>query len=194
MATADTGFTHDADAPLVARLKNGDEGAFERLIERYQRPVYQFSYRYLRNEADAEEVAQEVFVRVFRHIRRFEPRAKFSTWLYTIARNLCLNALRSRRGYEISLDDDEDGRQRDLPSPWKDPLERRQSRELGEAIAEAVAALPVNLREAVVLCKYQGMKYTDAADILGCTEGAVKLRIHRAKALLAESLEDFLDE
>jgi RNA polymerase sigma-70 factor (ECF subfamily) len=103
-----------------------------------------------------------------------------------------LNYLRSRRGVQVSLDDEEAG-YGNLPSSWGNPEKHRENRELGAAIAGAVSALPESLRMPVILCKYHGMKYAEAAEIIGCTEGALKLRIFRAKAILAERLAPYVD-
>ncbi len=180
-------------APLIERIKDGDERAFETLVDLFSRQVYHFCYRFLGNEADAEEAVQEVFIRIHRSIARYEPRAKFSTWLFTIAKNVCLNMLRSRKGGFVSLDDEEELGYREIPSSWGDPEKAAESRQFGSIVAEAVRNLPEGHRMAVILCKYHGMKYAEAAEIMGCTEGAVKLRIHRARAVLAESLKGLLD-
>jgi len=189
----------DPDAALMLRVKRGDRVAFEELIAKYQQPVLNFVYRLLPDASEAEDLAQGVFVQVWKSAARYQPSAKFSTWLFTIARNLCLNEFRRRSRHPAeSLDapahantDEprghglEDGRATAAP----DKLLRG---ELEAKVAEAVAALPENQRTALVLWQRDELAYEDIAEVLDCSLSAVKSLIHRARETLRARLKPYL--
>jgi RNA polymerase sigma-70 factor (ECF subfamily) len=191
--------TADPDAALMLRVKRGDRAAFAELVARYQQPVLSFIYRTLPDATEAEDLAQGTFVQVWKSAARYEPSAKFSTWLFTIARNLCLNEFRRRSRHPAdSLDAPahagteeprghgvEDKRQVAAP----DTLLRG---ELEAKVAEAVAALPENQRSALLLWQREEMAYEDIAAVLGCSLSAVKSLIHRARETLKARLKPYL--
>jgi RNA polymerase sigma-70 factor (ECF subfamily) len=176
----------EVDIKLMDRVKKGDESAFEELVSRHYHSVYNFANRFLLDAANAEDVTQEVFLRVFRAAKTYTARAKFSTWLYTITKNLCFNELRRKRSVNILSIEDE--MLPEIPSLDDSPVSRLEKQEIRVKVLDAVRALPANLRAAVLLLKYHGFSYEEVAEILGCTVNAVKLRLHRAKDYLAKSI------
>lgn len=179
----------DTDIGLMERIRNGDTDAFETLVARHQRSVFNLACRFLHDEGEAEDIAQEAFVRVYKAAPSYSPEAKFTTWLYTIVRNLCFNVIRKRQGADLVPIEDETIPE--LPSRTDDPLEVLEKKQINEKVREAVAALPENLRMAVILQKFYGMSYEEIAKVFGCSQNAVKLRVHRAKELLVRKLGGF---
>jgi RNA polymerase sigma-70 factor (ECF subfamily) len=194
-------FQSDSDVVLMLRVRNGDHAAFEALIEKYRKPLVNVIARYLGEDRDAEDLAQDVFVRVYRAAPRYEPSAKFSTWLYTIARRLCANYSRGRalrKLFSLSRDDEDDEPLSDaaeLADPRsEDPSVSAEKEQLRRIVAAAVAALPKTLRFAVILRRYEDMSYEEIAAVLNCSVTAAKLRVHRANTLLAERLAPYLGD
>ncbi len=190
----------DPDVTLMLRVRDGDGAAFEALINKHRKPLVSVIARYVGDDGDAEDVAQDVFVRIYRAAPRYEPTAKFSTWMYTIAKRLCANRARARslrRFFSLSRDD-ETGESPDAVDPpdprGTDPLERAEREQLRRIVAQAVAALPGTLRFAVILRRYEEMPYEEIAAVLNCSVTAAKLRVHRANALLAERLAPYLKD
>jgi RNA polymerase sigma-70 factor (ECF subfamily) len=173
----------------VARLRAGDAGAFEDLVRRYQHRVFGVAVRMLASAAEAEEIAQEVFLRVHRSIGEFRGEARLSTWLYAIASRLCLNRLatadrrRPREGDETLLR---------LPSSTPDASAVLERGELEAALHEAIAGLPEDRRIVVVLRDLEGLPYDDIAAVLDLELGTVRSRLHRARLELKAKLERFL--
>ncbi len=176
----------------MLKVKNGDNRAFEKIVDRYQKKIYNFALRMLNNEADAEEITQEVFIRVFKSSATYAPKAKLSTWMLTIAKNLCLNMIRDSKKTAHSFSIDNDEFNYEIPDTKLNPVTPLETKDLRTAIVEAIKALPVTLRLPVILCKYHGITYAEAGEILDCTENAIKLRIMRAKEMLSKLLEEFL--
>jgi RNA polymerase sigma-70 factor (ECF subfamily) len=191
-------FQSDPDVVLMLRVREGDRAAFDLLIERYRKPLLNVIARTIGRDADAEDLAQDVFVRVYRSAPRYQPTAKFSTWLYTIARRVCLNHARAqtfRRWFSLAGDDESDDPSNDPPDPrMPDPIIDLERRELKQVVAKAVASLPERLRFAVVLRRYEELSYEEIARILGCSVTAAKLRVHRANAILADRLTPYLKD
>ena len=173
-------------------IKKGDAKAFELLVARHQRAVYNLAQRFLNDSDEAEDLAQDVFIRIYKAAATYTPDAKFTTWLYTIVKNLCFNVLRSRRQTVIVSVDDES--MPELPAKNEDPVERITRQQVREKVIHAVGKLPENMRLVVILSKYHGLSYDEIAGIMGCSVNAIKLRVHRAKAILAEELSDLRDE
>ncbi len=173
-------------------IRKGDAKAFELLVARHQRAVYNLALRFLNDSDEAEDVAQDVFIRIYKAAATYTPDAKFTTWLYTIVRNLCFNVLRSRKQAVIISVDDE--ALPELPAKNEDPVERITRQQVQEKVMHAVSKLPENMRLVVIMSKYHGLSYDEIAGILGCTVNAIKLRVHRAKAILAEELSALKDE
>jgi RNA polymerase sigma-70 factor (ECF subfamily) len=182
----------ETDIALMELIKRGDDKAFDLLLSRHQRSVYNLAYRFLNDEAEAEDITQEAFIRVFKASGTYSPEAKFTTWLYAIVKNLCFNSLRRKRTAHIVSIEEE--RLPEIPAQNIDPCETIDRQRLRTKVSCAVNALPENMRIAVILHKFHGLQYHEIAEILGCSLNAVKLRVHRAKAVLANSLSDFAGE
>jgi len=182
----------ETDIALMALIKQGDSKAFELLLARHQRPVYNLALRFLNDPDEAEDITQDTFIRVYRAAQTYTPDAKFTTWLYTIVRNLCFNVLRSRKSAEMVSVDDEV--MPELPSRGENAVELLSKAQVRETVIRAVNRLPENMRMAVILSKYHGLQYEEIADIMGCTVNAIKLRVHRAKAILAKELHGLRHE
>ncbi|HWR50219.1 MAG TPA: sigma-70 family RNA polymerase sigma factor [Bryobacteraceae bacterium] len=181
----------EPDAELMLRVKAGDSASFARLLDRHRVPVIHFLYRMVHNQAVAEELAQEVFLRVYRAGASYEPNAKFTTWLFRIATNLALNSLRNAKNEKAqeSLDekiDDAPVRQVADGSPTVEQhlLDRARRDEVRRAIAE----LPPKQRAAVLMHKYEEMEYSQIAGALGCSESALKSLLFRAYETLRSRL------
>ena len=188
----------DPDAVLMLRVKRGDRAAFTELVEKYKQPVMNFVYRSLRDEAEAEDLAQNVFLQVFKSRARYERTAKFSTWLFTIARNLCLNEIRRRSRHPAeSLEethpenDDQSSRQYEDKKVFL-PTENVLHGELAKKIEEALAELPENQRTAILLCRQDELSYEEIAKVLDCSLSATKSLIHRGRETLKEKLKPYL--
>jgi RNA polymerase sigma-70 factor (ECF subfamily) len=176
----------------MARIKEGDLEAYELLLDRHQRPVFNTAYKFLHDEADAEDITQEVFIRVYKAAATYSPQAKFTTWLYTIVKNLCFNAIRKKRtGRLLSIEDETVPEMADHGDDPSAILSREQVR---RRVIRAVHNLPHNLRLAIILQKFHGFSYDEIAGMLGCSQNAVKLRVHRAKQYLARELETLKKE
>jgi RNA polymerase sigma-70 factor, ECF subfamily len=185
----------DSDLELMLRVRSGDAESFEVLLTRHRRPLINYFCRMVRDQALAEDLAQEVFLRVYQARERYQPEARFTTWLYRIATNLALNAIRDRREVEAPVEAVESERESPEsrivdPGPTAEQHLIRCDRE--RTIRQAVAALPDNQRVAVVLHKYQEVDYRQIAKILGVSESAVKSLLFRAYETLRERLEPLL--
>jgi RNA polymerase sigma-70 factor (ECF subfamily) len=188
----------DPDAALMLRVKQGDTAAFTTLMDKYKQPVLNLAWRTLGDPIEAEDLAQNVFVQVWKSADRYQPTAKFSTWLFTIARNLCLNEIRRRGRHPAeSLDQTRDDAE-DQPlhqvedrriRPAPDHLLRV---ELQQKVEEAIAALPENQRTALLLCRQDELSYEEMAAVLGCSLSATKSLIHRARETLKARLKPYL--
>ena len=185
----------DRDTELMMRFRDGDKEAFRVLFQNNHRRLYQFCWRFLGNAQEAEDAVQETFIRVYSAGASYRPRARFTTWLYTIARNLCLNRL-TKIQRENKDPDQEHGPQAPLierlPSEAHGPEQQLEEKELSRVVERAVHNLPDTLRMAVILRRYQELSYEDIAEILECSVTAVKLRLHRAKALLTAELAVYM--
>jgi RNA polymerase sigma-70 factor (ECF subfamily) len=172
-----------SDADIMLRVKTGDQSAFEYLVQKYRRPIVSFMYRMARNAAAAEDLAQEVFLRVYRSRESYEATAKFTTWLYRIATNLAVNHARDTRHerpeVQVSLDE-------------PDAEQAIVRRERMMAIRQKVEALPEQQRLAVIMHKYQQMDYKQIAEVLKKSESATKSLLFRAYETLREQLKEFV--
>ena len=183
--------TLDYDAQLMVRVKAGDGASFGLLLEKHRSSVIYFLYRMVQNQAVAEELAQEVFLRVYRSRANYEPTARFTTWLFRIATHLALNALRDGKNQRAiaSLDADtpeSSARQVSDARPSVEQLMVRQARL--EEIRQAITALPEKQRAAVLMHKYEEMEYSQIAKALNCSESAVKSLLFRAYETLRARL------
>ena len=187
-----------SDAAMMLRVAAGDEGAFNFLVQKHNRPVIHFLYRMVHNQAVAEEIAQEVFLRVYRARDSYRAEAKFTTWLYRIATNLAVNQARDTRhersAQTIYLDapDEETGTTPDVADDEPLVEERLMKDERMAAIRNHVMALPDRQRMAVLMHKYQGMDYKQIGDVLKLSESATKSLLFRAYQTLREKLKEFV--
>jgi RNA polymerase sigma-70 factor (ECF subfamily) len=187
-----------SDAAAMLRAAAGDEAAFNFLAGKYHRPIIHFLFRMVRNQAIAEELAQEVFLRVYRCRASYRAEAKFTTWLYRIATNLAVNHARDYRRHgamqNMSLDapDEATGATLDLPDEEPSAEQRLLREERMKAIRNQVMALPERQRMAVVMHKYQDMDYREIGEVLNLSESAVKSLLFRAYQALRETLKDFV--
>lgn len=181
----------EPDAELMLRVRDGDMVSFAALLDRHRNPVVHYLFRMVQNRAVAEELAQEVFLRVFRSRESYQATAKFTTWLFRIATHLALNALRdgkSERRQE-SLDAEvEDGRSRQVADREPNVEHRLVHAEKLQEVRQAVEKLPAKQRAAVLMHKYQEMDYAQIAQVLGCSESAVKSLLFRAYESLRATL------
>jgi RNA polymerase sigma-70 factor (ECF subfamily) len=197
-AVADPVAGELSDAEVMLRVKAGDDSAFDFLVQKYRRPMINFMYRMSHNSAAAEDLAQEVFLRVYRSRSTYEASAKFTTWLYRIATNLGMNYTRDTR-YErpentTNLDepDAESGQTPDLADKTPNVEEEILRRERLAAIKEKVQALPERQRMAVLMHKYQQMDYRQIAEVLKLSESATKSLLFRAYETLRTQLKEFV--
>lgn len=191
----------DQETAWMLRVVDGDDHAFQLIMERFQRPILSYIYRWVRDPAEAEELAQEVFLRVYRAKNTYQPGWRFSSWLYTIATNICLQEMRRRRrrflpwlGKSTSGGDGEDSVPVDVPDQRESVLVQLQAEERESALFSAISGLPKKEKTALLLRKYQELSYKEIAEIMNCGEGAVKTLIHRGKLRLRERLRPFLQD
>jgi RNA polymerase sigma-70 factor (ECF subfamily) len=186
------------DAEIMLRVKAGDQPAFDFLVQKYRRPLVSFMYRMARNTAAAEDLAQEVFLRVYRSRQTYEASAKFTTWLYRIATNLAVNHARDTRKERpevtVSLDepDQETGTTMDVADDTITAEENLVRRERTLAIRSKVEALPERQRLAVIMHKYQQMDYKQISEVLKLSESATKSLLFRAYETLRDQLREFI--
>jgi RNA polymerase sigma-70 factor (ECF subfamily) len=190
---SESGSMLDLDAQLMLRVRDGDDESFRLLLEKHRMPVVHFVYRMVQDRAISEELAQEVFLRVYRSRATYEPTARFTTWLFRIATHVALNALRDGKNErkQESLDDTRDG---EMPArEVADRVPSAEQRMVNEArlreVRDAIAQLPEKQRAAVLMHKYEEMEYSQIAAALGCSESAVKSLLFRAYESLRARLE-----
>lgn len=178
----------DSDAKLMERVAKEDTAAFAEILKRYQSPLFNFIYRYLGNYEETQDLTQETFLRVYTAAKRYKPQAKFTTYLFKIARNLCLNNLRKRsRFWLFSLDEEEKNIEIQAPaSNMPDVI--YEKKEVGSLIEGALAALSENQRMAVVLQRFHNLSYREIAEVMGCSVSVVESLLFRAKQNLKKKL------
>ena len=181
----------------MERLAAGHDAALNNLMERHATPVFQFLYRMVGNEDDANDLAQETFVRVFKSRKSFRTNEKVSTWLYTIAANLARNHFRWRRRHpavslEAEIADSQQTLGGTLPANTPTPVEQALAVERAAVVRAAVGKLPEDLHEAIVLCEWEARSVAEAAAILDTTPKAVESRLYRARRILRERLKSWL--
>jgi RNA polymerase sigma-70 factor (ECF subfamily) len=187
------------DSEVVLAFSTGDERALQELVERYEPRLNNFIYRIIGDREKAEDLVQEVFIRVYRHIKRFDQSKKFSTWAYAIASNLAKNELRNRSRNPLVLFqtikgtwDDED-----RPLQFEDvksrPDDMYRKRHLRELVDDTIAQLPEHHRQVFVLREINGLSYEEMAEVVGCNIGTVKSRLSRARAAFAAIIEPTID-
>lgn len=190
----------DPDARLMIQVKDGDESAFEELVARYQNRVLAVLFNAIGDRAEAEDLTQDVFMRVYRARHGYQPSARFSTWIFTITNNLAMNARRSRRAHRrVAIDSRDSGplgaRPQEQLVEEKSPTASGQlhTSEVAEIVREAVEKLDERQRMAVLLNKFEDLGYTEIARIMDTTPTAIKSLLARARTNLRELLEPYLD-
>jgi RNA polymerase sigma-70 factor (ECF subfamily) len=183
-----------SDVQLMLDVKAGDDASFDLLLQKYRTPLVNFLYRMVRDTATAEDLAQEVFLRVYRARKQYSPSAKFTTWLFRIATNLALNSVRDNRHRQkdVSIDaassPDEDAAPMQLRAPEMRIDEHMIERDRADYIRKVISELPEKQRVAVLLHKYEEMDYAEIARILECSESALKSLLFRAYETLRVQL------
>ena len=187
------------DSAVVTAFLGGEERAFQELVERYQTRLLNFIYRTIGDRDRAEDLVQEVFIRVYRHLHRFDRSKKFSTWAYTIASNLAKNELRNRSRSPLVLfqtiqgSSDEEDRPVQFEDTTSRPDDMFRKRHLRELVEQTVAQLPEHHRQVFVLRELEGKSYEEIAEITDCNLGTVKSRLNRARTAFAAIIEPFID-
>jgi RNA polymerase sigma-70 factor (ECF subfamily) len=188
------------DSAVVTAFLGGEERAFTELSERYQTRLLNFIYRTIGDRDRAEDLVQEVFIRVYRHLHRFDRSKKFSTWVYTIASNLAKNELRNRSRSPLVLfqtmrgnTQDEEERPLQFEDTTSRPDDMYRKRHLRELVEQTVAQLPEHHRQVFVLRELEGKSYEEIAEITACNLGTVKSRLIRARTAFAAIIEPFVD-
>ena len=184
-----------SDEVLALSAGEGSISAFEELFGRYKKPILNFIYRLIGNRETAEEVAQETFIKAYNSLGIFDPKRKFSTWLYTIARNLAKNSIRDKKYFrDISLEGTVFGNEEclRLKNTIADPNARpdiiAQDNELAEEAQKVLGSLPIEYKEVITLCSIQGLSLKEAAAIIGCSIASVSIRLNKAKMLFMKRL------
>jgi len=190
----------DSDETLMLRYRDGEVRAFELLLTRHRKPVYNFILRFVKNQTQAEDLLQETFLRVIKGAASYQRQAKFTTWLYTIARNLCVDA--SRRGrfrqassLEAPLGAGESRALGDVIADPGHPVDRQvQGQEIGTRIEAALATLVEEQREVFVMRELLDMSFKEIAEVVGCSENTIKSRMRYALEKLRDRLEDYRED
>lgn len=179
---------------LLEKARSGDVDAFEMLIKGHERKAFNIAYRFLKNPEDAEDVTQEAFLRAFKNIKKFKGQSSFSTWLYRIINNMCIDFVRAKQNKNTDSIDKTilyDGEELELqiPSNKNDPVEFTESSEISDLMQKLLDELPDEQKMAVVLRDIQGFSYNEIAKITGVGMGTVKSRINRARLALRELIK-----
>lgn len=182
------------ETELVRAARSGDQSAFEALVKANQAMAYQLAYRMTGNPEDAADLTQEAFLNAWRGLSAFDGRSSFSTWLYRLTSNACIDFLRrEKRRVSLSMtledEEDEEGRQAQLPDSRYSPERELEKKEAAEAVRRGLAALSDEHREVLVLRELEGLSYTEIAQALSLEEGTVKSRIARARLALRDFLQ-----
>ncbi|MDP2753987.1 MAG: sigma-70 family RNA polymerase sigma factor [Nitrospirota bacterium] len=180
----------------MLKFKEGDKGAFDELLDLYQKPVINIIYRMIQDKTEADDLAQEVFLRVYNYAKTYKPEAKFLTWIYQITKNICLNELRRQKKKVVSIDETfskEDGAfKKEYASTSASPLEYSYVNEIQEMVKKAIEGLSAKQRMVVILRRYDELSYEDIATTMGCSVSAVKSLLNRAKESLKGKLGPYI--
>ena len=175
---------------LIYRAKMGDVAAFEELISGYEKKVYNTVYRFLENTEDARDITQEIFLKIYTSLKNFKEGSSFSTWLYRIAVNTCIDFCRKKKEDALPITDEMDGSGMGQGEHSKMPEDVMENKELKKALNDAIKSLPEDLRMCVVLRDIQGFSYVEISEILKCPTGTIKSRINRGRRVLRQILKD----
>ncbi len=181
---------YDNEPADLAAARRGDVAAFTRLVQAYQKPVYNLAYRMLGDSAEAEEAAQEAFLRAYTQLSTYQPGRKFSSWMLSIASHYCIDLLRRRRLTWLSIEDEE-APEESLVTPELGPEETMLQKEQEKAVRKMLSTLPPDYRLPVVLRYWNDLSYEEIAQATHSTVSAVKSRLFRARAMLAERAAQF---
>ena len=197
MATGYGAAANRSEADLIEAARAGDAEAFDLLVQAHYTSVYNIAYRMLSIPSAASDATQTTFVRVFEAIASFRGDASFSTWLYRITANVCLDELRRRKNQPLSLtDEDDDGDpagERDMPDLSDEPSGTAEQRELQELVHEAIGRLSDDFRTVIVLYDIRGLSYQEVAEVLAIPLGTVKSRLNRARLALRDEMEPWVE-
>lgn len=190
----------DPDASLMLEFQKGDTTSFEKLVQKYKESVINIIYQFIGERNEAEDLAIEVFLRVYQAAKSYEAKAKFTTWLYKITTNLCLNQMRKKaklRTISLSEPISTGGEKEEefiekIPDTALSPQQILEKKERNERIREAIDSLPAKQRMATILQIYEGLSYKEISEILGCSVKSVERRLYRARTNLKEELSSYL--
>jgi RNA polymerase sigma factor (sigma-70 family) len=178
----------DATETLIRRCLRGDQLAWEQIVRQYWRKVFNVAYKFVGKHDEAEDLTQEIFLKIFKSLDTFDRRANFQTWLISISRNLCIDHYRSVRKERETIDRDVDAGELAPASPAPGPVAALEQRDRVQLLRQALAALPATLRTAVLMRDIQELSYQEIADALDLPEGTVKSRINRGRTELARQI------
>jgi len=181
--------TAPSDEELVAAFQRGERSAFDTLVRRWDRKIQGAIYRLMRLEDETRDLAQETFLRAYKNLGSFKLEARFSSWLYQIALNLCRDRMRRRRSKSFVSFEELDRSGENLPQAGPSALDFVLSRDIGRLVSEAVRSLPEEHREVIILKEYQGLTFAEIAEVLGIPVSTVKTRLYRGLGRLRERLE-----
>jgi len=183
----------ESDVQVIARARRGEESAFAELLRRFRAPVFNLCLRMLKNRDDAEDVAQDVFIKVFGMLERYDDRYAFRSWVFKIAANQCIDFIRRNRVKLQSLDEPLKFKgeeiERQFPDEAPNPEETVETREIGQLLLEITDQLPPHYRSMIVLRHQEQLSYEEIAEVLDLPLGTVKARIHRARAMMKDKLQ-----
>ena len=193
-------FMLDEDVQLMLKFKTGDNSSFEAILEKYHSPLINFFYRFVGDKIEAEDLAQEAFLRIYRYRHNYKPKAKLSTWIYCIAKNIALNELRRRATHRAaSLEETIDAEDSEIKIQFADttqnlPSQELEKKELENIIKKAIDSLPIHQKTAIILRRFEEFSYEEIAQIMKCSISAVKSLLNRAKENLKEKLKPYLKD
>jgi RNA polymerase sigma-70 factor (ECF subfamily) len=178
----------DADQKSITRILDNDVSGLKELMQRYKDSVYRMACRYMGNAEDAAEITEDVFFRVYEKASRYKAKASVKTWIFTIAANMCKDALRRRKKHRNVSCLPEDESMDSFASPADTPAEEQSRKEMADAIEKSIHELPHKLRFPFVFCILEENSYRECARVLNCSEKTIEMRIYRARLQLRESL------
>jgi len=185
------------DRALVERIVSGERELFTDLVARYEKRILNYVYRIIHRYEDAHDLTQEIFIKVFMALDRYDPKYQFSTWIFRIAQNSAIDTLRKRSLPEVSLTksgpDDEDGKEREVADDGISPYRELKNKELSAAIDDAIEHLPTDYRELIQLRHFGELSYEEIADLKEMPLGTVKNKLFRARNMLKDSLSHYLE-